>query len=80
MAKAPRIKSAGPSPYNKTGPGITKIPEPVIVEMGRIELPSDVVLPGLLRAQFAVEFLCSSRHANKRLIRAQLPKLCRSFR
>jgi hypothetical protein len=50
------------------------------VEMGRIELPSDVVLPGLLRAQFAVEFLCSSRHANKRLIRAQLPKLCRSFR
>ena len=56
------------------------IPELNFVEMGRIELPSDVVLPGLLRAQFALDFLCPSRHANKRLIQAQLPKLCRSFR
>lgn len=49
-------------------PGLT------FVEMGRIELPSDVALPGLLRAQFAVDFLCPSHHANKWLIRAQLPK------
>ena len=49
-------------------------PEPEIVEMGRIELPSDVVLPGLLRAQFATEFLCPNHHANMWLIRAQLPK------
>jgi len=48
----------------------------LLVEMGRIELPSDVVLPGLLRAQFAADFLCPSHHANKWLIRAQLPKLC----
>lgn len=56
------------------------IPELNFVEMGRIELPSDVVLPGLLRAQFALDFLCPSRLANKRLVRAQLPKLCGSFR
>lgn len=44
------------------------------MEMGRIELPSDVVLPGLLRAQFAAEFLCPNHHANMWLIQAQLPK------
>lgn len=49
-------------------------PELDIVEMGRIELPSDVVLPGLLRAQFAADFLCPNHHANMWLIRAQLPK------
>lgn len=49
-------------------------PELEFVEMGRIELPSDVVLPGLLRAQFAVDFLCPNHHANKWLIRAQLPE------
>lgn len=50
------------------------IPELEYVEMGRIELPSDVVLPGLLRAQFATDFLCPNHHANMWLIRAQLPK------
>lgn len=44
------------------------------MEMGRIELPSDVVLPGLLRAQFAADFLCPNHHANMWLIQAQLPK------
>lgn len=50
------------------------VPELQYVEMGRIELPSDVVLPGLLRAQFAADFLCPNHHANMWLIRAQLPK------
>lgn len=53
---------------------LVMIPELNFVEMGRIELPSDVVLPGLLRAQFATEFLCPNHHANMWLIRAQLPK------
>ena len=35
------------------------------VEMGRIELPSDVVSSGLLRVQFAAVFLGPSYLANK---------------
>ncbi len=35
------------------------------VEMGGIEPPSDVVLSGLLRAQFASDFLGPSYPANK---------------
>ena len=44
------------------------------VEMGGIEPPSDVVLSGLLRAQFTSEFLGPSHHVNKWLIRAQPSK------
>ena len=44
------------------------------VEMGGIEPPSDVVLSGLLRAQFASDFLGPSHAANSWLIRAQSPK------
>ncbi len=44
------------------------------VEMGGIEPPSDVVLSGLLRAQFASDFLGPSHQANKWLIRAQSSK------
>ena len=39
--------------------------DPRGVEMGRIELPSDVALSGLLRAQFASVFLSPSYLANK---------------
>ncbi|MCU1565944.1 MAG: hypothetical protein JWQ56_881, partial [Pseudarthrobacter sp.] len=39
------------------------------VEMGGIEPPSDVVLSGLLRAQFASDFLGPSHAANSWLIR-----------
>jgi len=35
------------------------------VEMGGIEPPSDVVLSGLLRAQFASDFLGPSYPANR---------------
>ena len=45
-----------------------------IVEMGGIEPPSDVVLSGLLRAQFTSDFLGPSHHVNKWLIRAQPSK------
>jgi hypothetical protein len=44
------------------------------VEMGGIEPPSDVVLSGLLRAQFASDFLGPSHAANGWLIRAQSSK------
>jgi hypothetical protein len=44
------------------------------VEMGGIEPPSDVVLSGLLRAQFASDFLGPSHAANSWLIRAQSSK------
>ena len=44
------------------------------VEMGGIEPPSDVVLSGLLRAQFTSDFLGPSHHVNKWLIRAQPSK------
>jgi hypothetical protein len=44
------------------------------VEMGGIEPPSDVVLSGLLRAQFALDFLGPSHAANSWLIRAQSSK------
>jgi hypothetical protein len=45
-----------------------------MVEMAGIEPASDVVLSGLLRAQFASDFLGPSHHANKWLIRAQPSK------
>ena len=44
------------------------------VEMGGIEPPSDVVLSGLLRAQFALDFLGPSHATNSWLIRAQSSK------
>ena len=45
-----------------------------MVEMGGIEPPSDVVLPGLLRAQHASDFLGPSHLASEWLIRAQPSK------
>ena len=45
------------------------------MEMGGIEPPSDVVLSGLLRAQFASDFLGPSHPANRWLIRAQSSKV-----
>ncbi len=45
-----------------------------MVEMGGIEPPSDVVLSGLLRAQFASDFLGPCHAANSWLIRAQSSK------
>ena len=45
-----------------------------MVEMGGIEPPSDVVLSGLLRAQFASDFLGPGHAANSWLIRAQSSK------
>ena len=62
MKKAPHIKREAFSRYGK------------FVEMGGIEPPSDVVLSGLLRAQFASDILGPSRPANRRLIRAQSSK------
>lgn len=47
------------------------------MEMGGIEPPSDVALPGLLRAQFASGFLGPSHLANKWLTRAQPSKYVR---
>ena len=44
------------------------------VEMGGIEPPSDVVLSGLLRAQFASDFLGPGHAANSWPIRAQSSK------
>ncbi len=44
------------------------------VEMGGIEPPSDVVLSGLLRAQFTSDFLGPSRLVNRQLIQAQSSK------
>ena len=47
---------------------------PQNVEMGGIEPPSDVVLSGLLRAQFASDFLGPGHAANSWPIRAQSSK------
>lgn len=58
----------------KESPRITKIRGLSGVEMGGIEPPSDVVLSGLLRAQFASDFLGPSHPANRWLIRAQSSK------
>ena len=57
------------------GPGLLAMPCDIQnVEMGGIEPPSDVVLSGLLRAQFASDFLGPSHVANSWLIRAQSSK------
>lgn len=60
-------------PGPKAG-ALCHVPKGTEVEMGGIEPPSDVVLSGLLRAQFASGFLGPSHHANMWLARAQPSK------
>ena len=63
-----------PLKTNVSGHRSTDVPRHYMVEMGGIEPPSDVALPGLLRAQSAMGFLCSSsRLADTRLDPCGLP-------
>lgn len=70
--KTPRRQKPAGSFVNPIRGG-APLPGPY-VEMGGIEPPSDVVLSGLLRAQFASDFLGPSHAANSWLIRAQSSK------
>lgn len=67
-------KIAVPANGQKENPWITRIQGFSWVEMGGIEPPSDVVLSGLLRAQFASDFLGPGHAANSWPIRAQSSK------